>query len=73
MAEKSSVESTDREICPKCGNETGIGLWPWCPHGQPHFHVHSGRIIWLGSQVYGKKKLLSDELRADTEADMVGG
>lgn len=33
-------------------------------------HVYSGRKIWLGSEVYGKK-LGSDELRADTERDIL--
>jgi len=50
-----------------------IGDWPWCPHGKSHFHVHSGKTIWLGSERYGKKKLQSDELRADTEAAMLSG
>lgn len=36
-------------------------------------HSHSGKIIWLGSEVYGDKKLRSDELREDTEAAMVSG
>ena len=35
-------------------------------------HSHSGKVIWLGSEVYGKK-LHSDELREDTEASMVRG
>ena len=38
-----------------------------------NMHVHTGRKVWTGLEVYGKKKLLSDELRSDTEAAMLGG
>lgn len=26
-------------ICERCGHLTGIGLWPFCPHGEPTFGV----------------------------------
>lgn len=36
-------------------------------------HIHTGRKIWSGREVYGDKRLKSDELRVDTEAAMLGG
>lgn len=40
------------------------------PRGLQSSHMYTGRKIWLGSEVYGKK-LGSDELRADTERDLL--
>jgi len=57
--------------CPRCHEPFDIGSWPWCPHGRPHFHVHSGRLIWTDQQAYGLKKTRSDEYRADLHADML--
>jgi len=82
VAEKShrteSAEVVPR--CRQCGREMVLGgEAPLCPRGyfitdtRSSAHVYTGKILWLGSEVYGKKRLLSDELRADTEADMVGG
>lgn len=59
--------------CAECGEEYGFGEWPWCPHGRPATgRVYSGRQLWAGAEVYGDR-LGSDELRADTEADLVRG
>jgi hypothetical protein len=52
---------------------------PLCPNScttvlsGEHVHVYTGKKLWVGSEVYGHKKLRSDELRADTEAAMLGG
>jgi hypothetical protein len=34
---------------------------------------YTGRLFWTGEEVYGTKKLLSDEHRADVEAAMCKG
>lgn len=36
-------------------------------------HPHSGKLFWTGEEAYGKKKIRSDEHRADLEASMVEG
>jgi hypothetical protein len=40
------------------------------PTGLQSSHVHTGRKCWTGLEVYGNK-LGSDELRADTERDLL--
>jgi hypothetical protein len=66
--------------CEKCRAEVdrlyfrGKGLWfcKRCFGSASEKHVYTGRKFWTGEEVYGKK-LGSDELRADTEAAMLGG
>jgi len=68
--------------CPSCGRDTntliGVGRdgelrCPACRHPEKNMHVYTGKPMWLGSEVHGKKKLQSDELRADTERAMLSG
>ena len=70
--------------CPSCGRDTNtlIGVSAGkdgklccsaCHPSQKDMHVYTGRKMWLGSEVHGKKKLLGDELRSDTEAAMLSG
>lgn len=46
--------------CPDCGNETGIGLWPWCPHGHvhhsldPNTHPSDRVVVYESAQEGGK-------------------
>lgn len=59
--------------CPDCGAIVHLGQWPFCPHGSVRAarnapNVYTGKLIWLGSEVYGAKRLQSDEHRADVEA-----
>ena len=59
------------EPCGDCGRVYHQGEWPWCPHGFPATgRVYSGRKLWAGAEVYGNR-LGSDELRADTEGDLL--
>ena len=50
--------------CRSCWNFLGN------PTGLQSSHIYTGKKIWLGSDVYGKR-LGSDELRADTERDLL--
>ena len=60
--------------CKECGRPVSIGEWPFCPHGMPaSMKPYTGRLFWTGEEVYGTKKLLSDEHRADVEAAMCKG
>ena len=47
--------------------------WPLCPHGfstRSKGNAYTGRTIWTGQEVYGKK-YGSDEWKADTVASML--
>ena len=68
-AEAAADESKTK--CPRCGVPFGIGDWFDCPHGKPHFYVHSGRVIWTDQEAFGLKKVRSDEYRADLHADVL--
>lgn len=84
MAKVSKAEREETPLCPTCKRPMITG-WdrPMCSMGcnttlsGTHAGVHDLRPfsarIWTGEQVYGKKKLLSDELRSDTEAALMGG
>jgi len=50
--------------CRACWNFLGN------PTGLQSSHIYTGKKIWVGSEVYGNK-LGSDELRADTERDLL--
>jgi len=54
------------------------GERPLCPLGcnvvdaRPRNNLYTGRQLWVGADaIFGKKKARSDELRADTETEMV--
>lgn len=49
-----------------------LGFGHCCEERAKLEHIHTGRTVWLGSEVYGNR-LNSDSLRADTEAAMLGG
>jgi len=56
---------------PMCPN--GCGVVPAGDHRQVHDLRPFSKRIYVGSEVYGKKWLKSDEARSDAEAAMLGG
>lgn len=68
--------------CPNCGRDAssligvgkdGLVCCSACHSPEKNMHVYTGKKLWLGSEVHGKKKLQSDEMRADTERAMLSG
>jgi hypothetical protein len=69
--------------CPTCGAGTNRLIWPptlrgdeprivcpECYHAKPDKKPYTGRKFWTGEETYGRKKLMSDEFRADLEKDL---
>lgn len=81
---KTVKAEPEAPLCPTCKRPMVTG-WdrPLCAQGcgqvlsGTHAGVHDLRPfnarIWTGEQTYGRKKLLSDEMRQDTEDAMLGG
>jgi len=69
--------------CPNCHAGTNRLIWlptlrgdepqircGECYHRKADKKPYSGRKFWTGEETYGRKKLMSDEFRADLEADL---